>query len=248
MFGCTVELLERTRTQVARLEPSEHAWANDFLEFWKKNRVSFLLDEAPKALDEASSGVMRMARIVRELKEFAGAADDWGASDLNRAIENTTYVSRQLWTSVAQVTFRFDEALPLIVCDATALKQAFFNILMALLASLERTSAVPQQLAQIEIETCRGGDGVEVRFHAQGRGLGSTLQALREGLDSGGARGISADHELALAHAVVVRQHQGALVVAPPSERGVTFVVRLPERASSVAPLKPIEGFVNGPG
>jgi signal transduction histidine kinase len=195
-----------------------------------------LLGEAPKALDESLSGVMRMSRIVKELREFAGVPDKaWGLADINRALENTAYVSRQLWSSVASVTFRLDATLPRVICDVTALKQAFFNILISLVESVERTSSLPRQLAQIELETCQGDDGIEVRFHGHGAGFSLATTALAEGLGSVDALGVASDHKLALAHSVVVRQHHGQLGLDQASGREVTFVVRLPELDPSTA-------------
>jgi DNA-binding response OmpR family regulator len=242
------ELLETTHLEVAKLEPEQHPWAGAFLDFWRKKQLSYLLGEAPKALDESLSGVMRMVRIVRELKEFAGVPEmDWGLYDLNRALENTAYVSRQLWVSVAQVSFRLDAALPHVICDVTALKQAFFNILLTLVEGSDRAAAHPRELLQIEIETSQGDDGIRVCFHAQGSGLGVLGPALLEGLDSTEAPSPGAEHKLALAHSVVVRQHHGRLALESVPGRDLTFVVHLPEAQPSSAHPRFVAGFASGP-
>jgi DNA-binding response OmpR family regulator len=248
VLAASTELLERTRTEVARLDGAEHVWANEFLEFWQKRQLSYLLGEAPKALDESLSGVMRMSRIVKELKEFAGVPDkDWGLADLNRALENTAFVSRQLWSSVASVSFRLDATLPRVICDVTALKQAFFNILMTLIESIERTSVVPRQLAQIQIETSQGDDGIEVRFHGHGGGFSPTIPGLVEGLGALDALGVASDHKLALAHSIVVRQHHGQLSLTQVSAGEIRFVVLLPELQPSTTHPKPIPGIMSSP-
>jgi two-component system, NtrC family, sensor kinase len=242
----SAELLEKTRLQVARLEHDAHPWAVDFLEFWKERQLSYLLAEAPKALEECSSGVMRMVRIVRELKEFAGEPEkDWGISDINRAIENTAYVSRQLWSSVAQVTFRLDPKLPNVVCDVTALKQAFFNILMTLVENVERGGAVPRQLAQIDIETLQAEE-VEIRFSGRGPGFRAVPAAVPEDLGSADTFGGGADHQLAVAHSVVVGQHHGKLTFESQPGEYVAFVVRLPELQPSASHPKLVPGFGTG--
>jgi DNA-binding response OmpR family regulator len=242
------ELLERTRTEVARLDGAEHPWANEFLEFWKKRQLSYLLGEAPKALDESLSGVMRMSRIVKELKDFAGVPDKaWGLADLNRALENTAYVSRQLWSNVASLSFRLDATLPRLICDVTALKQAFFNILMALVENVERTSAAPRQLAQIEIETSQGDDGILVRFQGLG-GFSPAAPSLVEGLGSAEAFGVASDHKLALAHSIVVRQHHGQIALAQVPGRDISIVVCLPEIEPSAAHPKIVPGMFSSAG
>jgi two-component system NtrC family sensor kinase len=248
VLTASTELLEQTRTEIARLDGTEHGWANEFLEFWKKRQLSYLLGEAPKALDESLSGVMRMSRIVKELKEFAGVPDKaWGLADLNRAIENTAYVSRQLWSNVASVSFRLDAALPRVICDVTALKQAFFNILMTLVESIERTAAVPRQLVQIEIETSQVEQGIAIRFHARGGSFSSAILGLCEGLGTLDVLGVASDHKLALANSIVVRQHHGDLALTQVSTGELTFVVQLPELQPSAAHPKLIPNITSSP-
>jgi signal transduction histidine kinase len=237
VLSASSELLERTRTEMARLDPSAHEWANEFLELWRKKKLSYLLGEAPKALDESLGGVMRMARIVRELQEFAGLPEnEWAQADLNRALENTAYVSRQLWASVATITFRLDAALPSVFCDVTALKQAFFNILSTLVESIERVSHAPRPLAELEIRTSAGEQGIEIRFHGQGPGLGSMAPVSFEGLGALDALGVGSEHRLSLAHSVIARQHHGELTVEVSSGRDVSFIVRLPEQQPNQVP------------
>jgi DNA-binding response OmpR family regulator len=244
VLGASSELLERTRTDVVRLEPAEHPWADEFLEFWKRKQLSYLLAEAPKALSESLSGVMRMARIVKELEEFAGVPEkDWGLCDLNRALENTAYVSRQLWANAAALTFRLDTTLPPVICDATALKQAFFNILITLVESVDRASSVPRQAAQIEIESRQGESGIEVYFHCLGPQFLAMAPALVEGLGQKDGLGMSSDHKLALAHSVVVRQHHGELARVVVPGRDMTLMVRLPELQPSSARSRLVPGM-----
>jgi two-component system, NtrC family, sensor kinase len=239
VFGSTAELLERTRTDVVRLAPADHPWADEFLDFWKRKRLSYLLGEAPKALRESLSGVMRMARIVKELEEFAGIPEkDWCLCDLNRALENTAYVSRQLWANAATLSFRLDATLPQVFCDATALKQAFFNIIITLVESVDRSASAPRHIAQIEIATRQHDEGIEVRFNGQGSEFAAVVPALTEGLGSSDSLG--SDHQLALAHSVVVRQHHGELLLEGAAGRDITIVVRLPE----LQPSNPHPRFV----
>ena len=223
------ELLERARVEMVRLESAAQPGATEFLELWKARQLSYLLAEAPKALAEALSGVLRMAHTVKELEEFAGTHERrWGASDLNRALENTTAVSRQLWASWADVSLQLDPKLPPVDCDVAALKQAFFNILLTLVGSTDAGASAPRRLAGIEIETRSLGGHVEVRFSARGPGLRPPSAALIAGLEATELLDIPADHELALAHSIIVRQHRGRIVAESCSERALTFVVELP--------------------
>ena len=223
------ELLERARLEMAKL--SSEAWpgATEFLEHWKTRHLSYLLAEAPKALDEALSGVKRMARTAKELEEFAGAPErQWSASDLNRALENTVAVSRPLWASLARVTLELDPTLPPIACDVTALKQAFFNILSTLVEGMESGASAPRRLADIDLATRARGDRVDIRFTLRGPGLRPVPPELLAGLDATDLLAIRADHQLAQAHAIIVRQHHGRIVTEQAAEQTLTVLVDLP--------------------
>ena len=223
------DLLERARVEMAKLDPGAWPAATEFLEQWKARQLSYLLAEAPKALDEALSGVMRMARISKELEEFAGAPErHWGTGDLNRALENTAAVSRTLWASSARLSLQLDPKLPLVGCDVTALKQAFFNILSALVDSVASRSSSPRGLADIEIETKARAERVEVRFLVRGPGLRTIPSELLAGLDSTELLALEADHLLAQAHAIIVRQHHGR-IIAEPADDQLLVVVDLPQ-------------------
>jgi DNA-binding response OmpR family regulator len=240
------ELLGRTREQLMARPAGEGSLADEFLAFWQSKRVGYLVEEAPKALDEALNGIMRMAKTVRELKEFAGGPDaSWAPADLNRALENTVAVSRQAWSLYAEITLELDRSLPAIACDVTALKQAFFDILMAVVERAPRQERSPRVAAgtasraavavagvtqHITISSRRFTEGVEISFRDSGPALPAELSlALRS--DSAGAEQLELldAHGLGMAYSVIAGQHQGQLSDESPAGQGATLTIRLRE-------------------
>jgi DNA-binding response OmpR family regulator len=244
----STQLLERTRDYLVSHPANDAGFADEFLAFWQQKRVGFLIGEAPKALEEALNGIMRMARTVRELKEFAGLPESsWSAADLNRALENTVAVSRQVWSSVADVTLELDRNLPPLVCDITALKQAFFDILMAAVeraprpmrgarAGSARTRG-PRAVAsnlQLTIRSRRLEGAIEIQFRDNGPGLPAELaQGLRGTMASPELLELMDGQGLGMAYSVVTVQHRGQLLDESAPGQGATLVVRLPENAQS---------------
>jgi DNA-binding response OmpR family regulator len=227
----TAELLTRTRAQLVEQPEFDAAFSESFLGFWKQRRLDYLLAEAPKALEESLRGIMRMARTVRELKEFAGLPESiWALADVNRALENTVAVSRQLWASAAHVSLQLEPGLPPIGCDVTALKHAFFDILTATVERVPKSSKVPRQLLQIEIRSARAPDGVELRFRDDGPTPPPELvPRLLESMFPSELGELGDDPGLGMAYSVVVGQHRGQLLYDSTPGQGVTLIVRLPE-------------------
>src|SRR6185295_11567234 len=223
---------------------TDTGFADEFLGFWQQKRVGYLIGEAPKALEEALNGIMRMARTVRELKEFAGVPESsWGPADLNRALENTVAVSRQVWSSVADVTLELDRNLPPLVCDITALKQAFFDILMAAIeraprpALAARSAGAPRAVGsnlQLTIRSRHLAGAIEIQFRDNGPGLPAELeQGLRGSIAPPELLELMDGQGLGMAYSVVAVQHQGQLLDQSAPGQGATLVVRLPEGMAS---------------
>lgn len=238
VFAGMDEVLSRLRGQLASLPGTEQPWVGEVLEIWKRRRLEYLLEEAPKALDESINGVMRMARIVRELQDFAGTPDpSWDAADLNRALDNTVSVSRPLWSTSATVALELEPGLPHVVCDVTALKQAFFSLLMSAV-ELGRGGRSARNTAAVVIASARAPRGVEIRVCAEGAGVpGELPTSIREVLE-GRTLPVDADHAgLAVAHHVVAQQHGGELWCETiPHERTI-FRLLLPEAPESAREL-----------
>jgi len=239
------QLLERTRQYFVGRPEGNTPYADEFHEFWRQKRLGYLVDEAPKALEEALNGVMRMARTVRDLKEFAGPPEArWGPADINRAIENTVAVSRQVWSSVAEVTLDLDRHLPPLACDVTALKQAFFDLLMAAIeraptpvgaarAAAGRSGSQrepPAASFRITIRSRPLEGGIEIQFRDDGPPLPAELQrSLRHSGSPSDLSELMDDEGLGMAYSVIALQHQGQLRDESSPGQGATLVVRLRE-------------------
>ena len=230
VFAGTSELLSFVQGRALGLSAAEHPWVEGLRDIWQRRHMSYLLAEAPKALDESINGVMRMARIVRDLREFAGLSDaPWGLGDLNRAVENTVAVSRQLWSSTAEVAFRLEPNLAPISCDVAAIKQAFFNILVSAVELARGDLPPPRPMVHVDIFTARTSQGVEVRFHAEGVGVPEPLPLPVTSVISGGDPFQTGSwHGLAIARSVALN-HRGELRCESKLGESVDFVLHLPE-------------------
>ena len=98
-----LELAQQLRDGNKANPEDNSAWA-EFDAAVQSADVPFLRQEVPKAIDQTLSGVERVAKIVRAMKEFShpGSAEKQ-AVDLNKAIEATVTIARNEWKYVADV-------------------------------------------------------------------------------------------------------------------------------------------------
>lgn len=192
------------------------------------DKLDFLLEEMPIAIAESLDGVSQISRIVLSMKEFSHPGTvNKTMSDINRAIESTLAVSRNVWKHVANVVEDLDPSLPPVLCHAGELNQVFLNLIVNAAHAIESSGKTLP--GTITISTRHTDDSVEIRITDTGTGV---PEALRERIfdpffttkDVGKGTG----QGLAICRDVVMTKHGGRLDVEGEEGQGAIFIVRLP--------------------
>jgi len=197
--------------------------------------IPFLMEEIPRALEQAIEGVSRISTLVRAMKEFSHPGKkDKTPSNLNRAIESTITVARNEWKYVADMRTDFDPALPLVPCMVSDFNQVMLNLIVN---AAHAISDVVKDGAKgtITVSTRRNGLFAEVSVADTGSGI---PEAVRErvfdpffttkNVGKGSGQG------LAISRSVIVDKHGGTIGFETESGRGTTFVIRLPLASEEV--------------
>jgi PAS domain S-box-containing protein len=191
--------------------------------------VPYLMDEIPRALEQAIEGVSRISTLVQAMKEFSHSGPkEKTPANLNRAIESTITVARNEWKYVADVRTDFDPALLLVPCMVSDFNQVMLNLIVN---AAHAISDVVKNGAKgtITVSTRRNGPFVEVCVADTGSGI---PEAVRErvfdpffttkNVGKGSGQG------LAISRSVIVDKHGGTIGFETESGRGTKFVIRLP--------------------
>ncbi|HXJ10893.1 MAG TPA: ATP-binding protein, partial [Candidatus Limnocylindrales bacterium] len=193
--------------------------------------LEYLFAEVPKAVQQSLEGVKRVAEIVGAMKELShpGTAAKT-AVDVNHIIQNAILVSRNAWKYVADVTTDFDEDLPTIQGNPGDISQVILNLIInaadAISDSLENKGT---DKGRIVLSTACNGDWVEIRVADTGSGIPDAVQArIFDPFFTTKDVGKGTGQGLAIAHAVVVRKHQGTIQFETRKGAGTTFMIRLP--------------------
>ena len=193
--------------------------------------IEYLKEEIPRAIEQSLEGVDRVTKIVRSMKEFSHpGADTMQLADLNKAIESTITVTRSEWKYSAEMVTDLDPALPLIPCLLRDFNQVILNMIVN--AAHAITDVVGKDTGNkgtITVSTRQEGDWAEIRISDTGAGIPPEIRArvfdpffTTKDVGKGTGQG------LAIAHATVVKKHNGGLMLESEVGKGTTFIIRLP--------------------
>ena len=191
-------------------------------------KVPFLLAEVPAAVNESLDGVAQIARIVLSMKEFSHPGTNTKTmSDINRALDSTLTVSRNVWKHGAEIVRDFDPLLPPVLCHAGELNQVFLNLIVNATHAIE-TSGRPLP-GRITISTSHEGDHIVIRVADSGTGVPEAIrERIFDPFFTTKEVGKGTGQGLAICRDVVVSKHGGGMEVADGEDGGAVFIIRLP--------------------
>jgi signal transduction histidine kinase len=155
--------------------------------------LEFVQEDLPQLLNESEDGLLRVKKIVQDLKDFSRVDHaDWQDADLNAGLDSTLNVVMNEVKYKAEVRKDYG-VLPPVRCIAAQLNQVFMNLIVnAAHAIAERgtitlvTRAVDDDWVCVEISDTGSGMSEEVKRRifepffttkpvGQGTGLGLSL-------------------------------------------------------------------------
>jgi signal transduction histidine kinase len=202
-----------------------------FCDLHKKCDLKYLSEHIPKAIDLSLEGVKRIAKIVKGFKEFSHpGSEEKQAINLNQAIETTISVARHEWKYCADLATVFDVELPLVPCLVGEFNQVILNLIVnsahAITNAAEKNG---KGKGTITISTQREGEWARIAVADTGAGIPEEIRSrVFEPFFTTKEVGKGTGQGLALAHAAIVKRHQGQLWFESELGQGTTFFIRLP--------------------
>lgn len=190
--------------------------------------VDYILEDSPKAIQQALEGVKRVAEIVKAMKTFSHIESVQTKQNINlhEALDSVLTISRNSYKYVANIETDYAENLPTIECYASQLNQVFLNLIINAAHAIEEKNA---GMGLIRVVTRKLGNMVEILIEDNGVGIPEQLQEkvfnlffTTKPVGKGTGQGLS------LAHSVIVEKHQGKLFFESTVGLGATFHIQLP--------------------
>lgn len=185
--------------------------------------IAFLKVDIPLLMSESREGIIRVRKIVKDLKDFShvDANPEWQLADLEQCIESTLNVVANEIKYKAEVVKDY-AILPVIQCRAPELNQVIMNLIV------NAADAIGPELGKITIRT--GTDYVNVWFEVEDTGSGIADESLPRIFDPfyttkpiGKGTGLG----LSLSYGIV-QKHRGRIEVQTEIGTGTNFRVTLP--------------------
>ena len=201
--------------------------------------VEFLVEEVPKAVEQALHGVERISKIVQSMKDFAHPGSlDKKATDLNRAIESTITIASNEWKYVANMVTDYDNNLPAVPCLIGEFNQVILNMIInSVHAIADVVGDGSRGKGTITVSTRHYGDWAEIRVSDTGAGIPQEIRRkIFDPFFTTKEVGKGSGQGLAISHAVIVEKHKGTINVESEPGKGTTFIIGLPINETAAQP------------
>jgi PAS domain S-box-containing protein len=195
--------------------------------------LAFIMEDSPKAIQQALEGVNRVTEIVKAMKTFSHveAGQDVQAVNLHELLTNTLTISRHQYKNVANIETDFAPDVGFIEAYANELSQVFLNLIINAVHAIEET----QNRGLIRITTRKLDHSVEILIQDNGSGIPPAIQEkvfnlffTTKEVGKGTGQGLS------LSHTIVVEKHFGQLFFESTPNAGTTFHIQLPIKHAPV--------------
>ena len=193
-------------------------------------QLAFLREDVFALLQESADGVERVAKTVKDLKDFSHVDKaDWQHVNVHENLESTLNVVKHELEQKVDVVRQFGDVPPL-ECLPIQLNQAFLNLLINACQSIEGRGTVT-------VRTEHDGDRVRIQVSDTGKGIRSEdLGRIFEPFFTTKPVGTGPGLGLSVAYSVV-KYHGGTIEVTSEPHKGSTFTITLPlARGAATAP------------
>ncbi|MBI4620667.1 MAG: PAS domain S-box protein [Desulfobacterales bacterium] len=197
---------------------------NEVEDLRKKIGIDFILADFEKVIWESLDGTDRVAKIVKNLKDFSHVDEaELKYANINKGLESTLNI---VWNELkykATVTKDYGD-IPELNCYPQQLNQVFMNILVNAAQAIE-------EKGEINIKTYESNGNICVQISDTGQGISEeNIPKLFDPFFTTKEVGKGTGLGLSIAYGII-KKHSGRIYVKSKVEEGSTFSIELPKEA-----------------
>jgi signal transduction histidine kinase len=198
----------------------------------QRQRLPFLREQAPIAIEQTTSGIDQVRAIVQALKEFSHPGEERPVDvDVNHLVEMATTVTRNTWRYIAHLNLELAPAPRAVRGYPQELGQVLINLIVNAAHAIEerRTSEGGDELGKISIVTRSTAEHVEISVADDGGGIPEAIRdQIMAPFFTTKPVGKGTGQGLPFARRVIVDRHAGSLFFESQVGVGTTFFIVLP--------------------
>jgi PAS domain S-box-containing protein len=189
-----------------------------------KNKVDldFLKEDALSLMRESQEGIIRVKKIVQDLKDFSrvDSGDEWHRADLHKGLDSTLNVASNEIKYKAEVKKEYGDIAE-VECVISQLNQVFMNLLVNAAHAIEERGI-------ITLRTGQQGDEVWVEVADTGKGIAPEhINKIFDPFFTTKPVGKGTGLGLSLSYGII-QKHHGRIEVNSEVGKGTSFKVWLP--------------------
>jgi signal transduction histidine kinase len=191
--------------------------------------IPFLKDDIPQLMEESKEGIVRVRKIVQDLKDFShvDANPQWQLANLNKGIDSTLNVVNNEVKYKADVIKNYGD-IPDIQCLPSQINQVVMNLVVNAAHAMEQTRGT------ISISTGTGAESVWLEVADSGTGIAKdALPRIFDPFFTTKPVGKGTGLGLSLSYGII-QKHHGHIAVESELGIGTTFRITLPLTQSTL--------------
>jgi two-component system NtrC family sensor kinase len=187
--------------------------------------LEFLMEDIPVLMSQSKEGIVRVRKIVQDLKDFSrvDANQEWQWANINHGIDSTLNIVSNEVKYKADVVKEYGD-IPDIECLPSQINQVILNIVV------NAAHAINGERGTIRIRTGVDGDNIRIEIADTGAGIPKEILSrifdpffTTKPIGSGTGLGLSLSYG-------IIQKHGGQIKVDSDLGHGTTFSITLPVR------------------
>lgn len=194
--------------------------------------LDYILSEVPEAIKQTEVGIQRVSKIVLAMKDFSHhGQNEKIMADINRGIEVTATISKNEWKYYADLELKLAENLPQVYCNIDEINQVILNMIVNAAHAIQEKQIKNNinEKGKIVISTYATMKEVIIEITDTGNGIPPHIkEKIFDPFFTTKEVGKGSGQGLAIAHNIIIKNHQGSIFVDSVPGVGTTFNIQLP--------------------
>ena len=201
----------------------------------RKLKIDFILNDLTTIIQESRIGVDRVTKIVQSLRnlERTGTENEMVYNDLTPITEEALLIVKHETQFVADIDKQITSPL-YVLCNKGQIGQVLLSILLNAIQAVKSLNR--ESLGKISIKAYRSDEYVICKISDDGPGikeehLSRIFDPFFTTKDVGSGVGLG----LSVAYDIIVKKHNGELIVDSEFGKGTSFTIKLPAKGGHIS-------------